>query len=91
MSLAERLSEMKPKDPGLPCGIARISKDLSDEDRASLEAVMFAENRIISNAQLHELLIDEGYDVSYSSISLHRRRQCRCFKGRKERLKAAAQ
>ena len=28
----------------------------------------------------------EGYDVSYASITLHRRRECRCFTGRDKRL-----
>lgn len=90
MSLTQRLGEMKPKESGLPCGVSRAMSQLSEEDRASFENAMFSSPRLLSNIQLQEALVSEGYDVSYSSISLHRRRQCRCFIGRSTRIAATA-
>ena len=89
MSLTNRLDEMKPKEPGLPCGVSRAMSSMSEEDRLSLEKAMYSTPRVLSNAQLQEALVSEGYDVSYSSISLHRRKQCRCFIGRTTRMAAA--
>lgn len=86
MSLSQRLDEMKPKETGLPCGISRAMDRMTEEDKHSFEKAMFASPRMLSNAQLQEALVSEGYDVSYSSISLHRRRQCRCFIGRTSRM-----
>lgn len=88
MGLIERLADVKPKESGLPCGISKISGEMSDEERTALENVLFAEPRTVSNAQLQEILIDEGYDVSSTSIKLHRRKQCRCFVGRQVRMAA---
>ena len=89
MSLVERLANAKPKQSGLPCGIFRVSEQMSEEDRKALEEALFAEPRTISNAQLQQILIDEGYDISSTSIKLHRRQQCRCFVGRDARIATA--
>jgi hypothetical protein len=89
MSLSQRLDDMKPKETGLPCGVARATSEMSDKDRASFESHLSSIPRVLSNAQLQEALISEGYDVSYSSISLHRRRQCRCYVGRTTRMATA--
>lgn len=86
MSLSTRLKSMKPKESGLPCGIAAAMEKMGKEDTQALEEVMFATPRILSNSQLQEALVAEGYDVSYTSVSLHRRKQCRCFSGRSSRL-----
>ena len=90
MSLAERLAEATPKQGGLPCGISRIMSDMSEEDREALSQTLFSEPRTISNTQLHEILVDSGYDISYASIAQHRRKHCRCFLGRKPRVSGAA-
>jgi len=82
MSLSKRLAEAKPKKSGLPCGVDRIMTKMTEDDKQALSNVLFDENRTISNSQLHQLLIEEGYDISYSSVALHRRKHCRCFVGR---------
>lgn len=89
MSLVERLANAKPKESGLPCGISRIISGMDETDRTALEEVLFAQPRRISNAQLQEILLDEGYDISSTSIKLHRRKQCRCFVGRSARMSAS--
>ena len=90
MSLAERLSQTKPKKSGLPCGITRIMAEMESSDKTALEEALFQEPRIVSNVQLQQILVEEGYDISYSSIALHRRKQCRCFTGRDTRLSVGA-
>lgn len=90
MSLAERLSQAKPKKSGLPCGITRVVSQMEETDRLALDEVLYQEPRIVSNVQLQQILLDEGFDVSYSSIAQHRRKQCRCFTGRDTRLSVGA-
>jgi hypothetical protein len=90
MSLSTRLAEVKPKKSGLPCGIDTIMTKMTEDDKQALSNALFDENRTISNTQLHQLLIEEGYDISYSSIALHRRKQCRCFVGRNIRSDKAS-
>lgn len=36
----------------------------------------------VSNRQIHEILIDEGHDIAFASIRLHRSKQCRCYIGK---------
>lgn len=86
VSLSTRLKSMKPKESGLPCGISVAMQSMDKEDVKTLEEVMFSVPRILSNSQLQEALVAEGFDVSRTSVSLHRRRQCRCFVGRAKRI-----
>jgi hypothetical protein len=86
MSLIERLANTKPKESGLPCGVSKVLSQMSEEDKEALDEVLFADPRTVSNAQLQEILIDEGYDISQTSITLHRRKHCRCFRGRNSRM-----
>lgn len=85
MSLSDRLNEMKPKQTGLPCSMGLALSSMNDKDKKSLEEALFSEPRLLSNIQLMEALQEEGYDVTHSAVSLHRRKQCRCFIGRQTR------
>jgi hypothetical protein len=83
MSLADKLKEATRSVPGLPCGIAKLIASLNEEDRKAIE-IVFSSKSIkgtISNVQLHELLLSEGYDIAFSSIRLHRGQRCRCYVG----------
>lgn len=84
MSLAEKLTNAKRTEPGLPCGVSKLLSELVGEDREALEIVFASRSQsgTISNRQIHEILISEGHDVSFASIALHRRKQCRCFVGK---------
>jgi hypothetical protein len=84
MGLAEKLSTAKRTEPGLPCGISKVMSEVKGEDRKALEIVLSSPTKgtNISNRQIHEILLGEGYDVAYSSVALHRRQQCRCFVGK---------
>jgi hypothetical protein len=88
MSLAKKLSITSPSEPGLPCGIEKIKRDMSKSDAEALDLVMNVDNsdsRRLSNRQIHDVLLSEGYDIAYASIALHRRKQCRCYVGKKVR------
>jgi hypothetical protein len=93
VSLAEKLSELAPSAPGLPCGIARILQKLQGDDRVALETIANTHyvSGGVSNRQLHEILLGEGYDIAFSSIRLHRSKVCRCFVGKNSEIRVAAQ
>jgi hypothetical protein len=86
VSLSDRLNELKPKQTGLPCSLGKSLSQMDESDKKTLEEVLFDPPRTLSNVQLVEALQGEGYDVTYSSVSLHRRKACRCFIGRAPRL-----
>jgi hypothetical protein len=88
MRLAEKLNNALPPQSGLPCGFLKLLDSLSKEDRAALEAVMDIPNGQprLSNRQIHKILLEEGKDIAFTSISSHRRKQCRCYTMRKSDL-----
>lgn len=58
---------------------------MPEKDVKALEAVLAVDtsnSRRISNRQIHDVLLSEGYDIAYASVALHRRKQCRCFVGK---------
>lgn len=88
MALAEKFLDAQPTKFGLPCGVAELLKELPDNEREAFLKIMEipASNRKrLSNRKIHSILLSEGYDTSFSSISLHRRRACRCFTGKSSR------
>lgn len=93
MSLTERLAKATPTRSGLPCGISEAMKRMSKEDKESLEDVLYGSGSVgrerISNIQIHRILQEEGYNISLSSVALHRRHECRCFTGKEARASAA--
>ncbi len=85
MSLSESLNNISPSFPGLPCGIKKIMENLKNkEDKKALEDIMNRSTypRGVSNRQIHEVLLSEGYDIAFASIRLHRSKQCRCYIGK---------
>lgn len=91
MSLAAKLSELAPSSPGLPCGIARILQKLDGDDKFALEAIANTHyvSGGVSNRQIHEILLSEGYDIAFSSIRLHRSKHCRCYIGKNSEVRVA--
>lgn len=85
MALAEKFLDAQPTKFGLPCGVAELLKQLPPSDQEFFLKIMDvpASNRNrLSNRRIHAILLEEGYDTSFSSISLHRRHACRCFTGK---------
>ena len=81
MGLSDTLKATLPTQTGLPCGFLTLLESLNDKDRTSLVEAMsipLGEPRL-SNRQIHKILLDEGHDIAFASISTHRRKQCRCY------------
>lgn len=91
MSLAKKLTELAPPAVGLPCGVAKVLGVLQGDDKKALETIMDSPvmRGGISNRQIHEILLTEGYDVAFASVRLHRSKQCRCFVGKESELRKA--
>ncbi len=84
MSLAERINKLTPTGPGLPCGIGKLLSQLGDVDKEALVA-LFESNPYpngVSNRVIFRILEDEGYNIAFASIRLHRAKICRCFIGK---------
>ena len=92
MSLAKKLSELAPTSPGLPCGVARILEKLTGDDKVALETIASTHYQTggVSNRQLHEALLSEGFDIAFSSIRLHRTKVCRCYVGKNSEKRMGA-
>ena len=88
MTLADKLNTLKGSKTGLPCGISTLKTKMNPEDFSALEEVLSVKYVTggIGNRKIQSLLTQEGYDVAYSSIATHRRRDCRCFTGQDKRL-----
>lgn len=84
MSLAERINKLTPTGPGLPCGIGKLVSELNDVDREALVALFNANPypNGVSNRLIFRILEEEGYNVAFASIRLHRGKNCRCFIGK---------
>lgn len=91
MGLAKKLTELAPPAVGLPCGVAKVLGILVGDDKKALETIMDSPvmRGGISNRQIHEILLTEGYDVAFASVRLHRSKQCRCFVGKESELRKA--
>ena len=85
-SFAEDLETIEVKYPGPPCGISVVLEHMDNEDRDALNLVLFEKPRRYSNRNLQKFLISKHYDVSFSSVALHRRKECRCFTGKASRV-----
>lgn len=89
------LSEQRPPGPGLPCGVGRLIASVSEEDRKALEIVFASPSSSggITNVQIHKILMEEGHEVAFGSVRMHRSKRCRCYIGKaaiyQEKLRAA--
>jgi hypothetical protein len=84
MSLSARFANARPSQVGNPCGIGEVLKKVSAEDADVLEAVLAispGQPGRLSNKQIRQILEDEGHVVALASVILHRRQECRCFRG----------
>lgn len=81
MGLADKLKTVDQIKSGLPCGIGTLLEKLPKADREALQEVMLQAHgpARISNRQIHEVLLGEGHEIAFHSVSAHRRKQCRCF------------
>lgn len=92
MSLAKKISELKPVGPGLPCGIGKILLQLEGEDREALNMLVKSPyvSGGVSNRMIFDLLDSEGYKIALASVRLHRSKQCRCYIGKNSIYRASS-
>lgn len=85
MALADKFLTAQPPKFGLPCGVGELIKVLPNDELDIFLRIMAEPSTSktrLSNRKIHRILLDEGHDVSFSSISLHRRKVCRCYTGK---------
>jgi hypothetical protein len=89
LGLADKLKEATRSEPGLPCGVGKLLDELQGDDKEALQIVFSTRSKsgTISNRQIHEILLGEGFDIAFASINLHRRQQCRCFVGKNSKIR----
>lgn len=84
-AIANDISSAKPRGQGMPCGVARILRAMTDpDDVAQISEQMelgAGDPRRLSAADLADLLGRHGLEVSPQTIERHRRQVCRCFIG----------
>lgn len=93
MSLAQKINDLQPIGPGLPCGVGKILADLEGEDKTALEMLMDTKPMPngVSNRMIFNLLDGEGYKIAFASVRLHRAKQCRCFIGKNSPFRKSQQ
>lgn len=87
MALADKLANVSNKlRPGPTCVIGSLlDKDstMTNEDKQTLEyqmTVALTDQSRVSAAVIKEALEEEGYIVSISGLTRHRRGECGCFR-----------
>ena len=79
--LADRVALIQKTAAGKQCGVSLILDSLTGEDKESLIALFDRDSfGDVSNPTIHKFLIEEGYNVNFSSVRVHRQKNCRCFK-----------
>lgn len=75
VALSDRLAT-PPARRSSPCAVGRILAELSDEDRNTLTAALVDDR--FTTTSIHRALRDEGHELSYFTVGLHRRGECCC-------------
>lgn len=81
MSLADKLSDARPRLPSRPCGVYMLLPRLTAKDRKALEdalAVPKGDPNRLSSQQISDLLKTEGHHVSMKILEVHRKGGCSC-------------
>lgn len=76
LSLAAAFDELPANFQSHKCTILRISRQLSEDDRGTLQAMLDDES--ITSVRITQALRMIGHPVSPTTVSRHRRGVCRC-------------
>ena len=74
--LANMLEDMEPKGRHRPCKTRHLMESLADSDQRILRDALASPSWSING--LHKALNQRGLEISWTSISRHRNRQCSC-------------
>lgn len=85
MSLSDKLNQAIDEASQLLCkvGVLLIDSKLSVSEKEQLSTILAMPDDYpgrVSNAALSQILRDEGYDISKSSIDRHRGARCTCHR-----------
>jgi hypothetical protein len=85
MSLSDKLTQAENEASQLVCklGALLINPKLSDKEREQLSTILGMPDDYpgrVSNSLLSQILREEGYDISKSSIDRHRGARCTCHR-----------
>lgn len=76
LSLAAAFDELPPDYQATKCTVLRIMRQLSDDDLATLQAML--DDDTITSVKIALALKMVGHSVSPTTVGRHRRRECRC-------------
>lgn len=85
MSLSDKLSQAAEEASQLVCkvGALLINPKLTAKDKEQLSTILGMPDDYpgrVSNSALSQILREEGYDISKSSIDRHRGARCTCYR-----------
>jgi len=75
--LSKEISEILKPTRDKKCILGKYFEDLSDDDSASLEALL---NSTVSNAKISNLLNRHGFAIGETAIWKHRSGSCACVR-----------
>ncbi len=93
MSIAERVERIREgsqsqfRGPGLPCPIALIMSQMTEENVEVLERELWrphTDRARLTAPEITQILEEEGFTLSKIAVERHRRQECRCFKRRSQ-------
>lgn len=74
--LSEFFKYSRPKKP--PCKVGFAAEQLSDEEKAQLEAALSEDKGLITNSAIQQWLGSRNHEATVSSIVSHRKGTCSC-------------
>ena len=75
MSLVDQFRDV-PEPPPVLCAVGRLLGGLPDDEREALRAAL--KNPRWTHSAIRRVLDAEGYSLSHSTVSRHRRGDCPC-------------
>lgn len=85
MSLSDRLSEVSAQASVVVCKLGALLQGdrLTAKEKAQLSSILEVPDNDparVSNTALAQVLREEGFDISKSSIDRHKNKSCTCYR-----------
>ncbi len=85
MSLSDRLSDAKNQASIVVCKLGALlhGERLTAKEKSQLQDILSVPENDpsrVSNAALAQILREEGFDISKSSIDRHKNKSCTCYR-----------
>jgi transposase len=85
-SLSQKLTQASEESSTLLCKLGNLltpKSKLNKEEKSQLQEILNAPSddpTRVSNSTLAQVLREEGFDISNSSVDRHRRKTCSCYR-----------